>query len=330
MNIADTSAQDVALDTAPRRKRRRLMISGALAVLLIFGLMVLPAVKRWSEAEASVAQSRLRLAQVTRGDFTRDISVQGRVVAAVSPTLFAPQAGTITYLVDGGDQVEAMQVLATIESPELENLLQLEQASQARLEVELARHRIQVKQEQLEQQKAVDLAGLALRAAEREQRRALEAYERNAMSQLDFEKARDDMHSAEVSFRHVSADAELDAERTEFELRTRQLEFDRQTLLVDDLSRQVDGLGIRSPVAGMVGNLNAEQKAAVLKNQPVLSVVDLTQFEMEIQVPESYADDLALGMIAELGFAEQTLVATLVSVSPEIENNQVLGTPALQ
>jgi HlyD family secretion protein len=65
------------------------------------------------------------------------------------------------------------------------------------------------------------------------------------------------------------------------------------------------------------------QKAAVTRNQVVMSVVDLSAFEIEAQVPESYADDLGLGMDAEVLVGNQKYPASLVSVSPEIIQNQV-------
>ena len=54
-----------------------------------------------------------------------------------------------------------------------------------------------------------------------------------------------------------------------------------------------------------------------------MAVVDLTAFEIEAQVPESYADDLGLGMDAEVLVGNMGYPATLVSVSPEIIQNQV-------
>jgi HlyD family secretion protein len=116
---------------------------------------------------------------------------------------------------------------------------------------------------------------------------------------------------------------ELDRERLAFELRTMQLDVIRQTLLVDDLKRQVDELMIRSPVTGIVGNLQVDQKEAVSRNQPVMAVVDLTAFEVEANVPESYADDLGLGMQAEIRIGTRAAPAQLVAVSPEIVDNQV-------
>jgi HlyD family secretion protein len=61
----------------------------------------------------------------------------------------------------------------------------------------------------------------------------------------------------------------------------------------------------------------------VAKNQPVLLVVDLSAFEVEVQISESYADDLAIGMQAEVRAGSQTYNSTLVAVSPEIISNQV-------
>ena len=55
----------------------------------------------------------------------------------------------------------------------------------------------------------------------------------------------------------------------------------------------------------------------------MLAVVDLSRFEVEAQVPESYADDLAVGMGAAVRVASSTSDATLVAISPEIIDNQV-------
>ena len=54
-------------------------------------------------------------------------------------------------------------------------------------------------------------------------------------------------------------------------------------------------------------------------------MVDLTEFELDVDIPESYADDLAIGMLAEVNLNGQTHQAILVTISPEIENNQVTG-----
>ncbi|MDA1372194.1 MAG: HlyD family efflux transporter periplasmic adaptor subunit [Proteobacteria bacterium] len=324
MKISDTSAQDVVLE--PRSKNTKILLSSAVLVFLVVsGWLLTPTVQRWSMAQQSVSNERLRTAEVTRGNFVRDISVQGRVVAAISPTLYATQNGTITFTVESGDSVLVGQALASIDSPEIQNQLLQEQARLASLRVALERQRITTRQQQLQNQKAEDSATIALKAAQREMRRAEQAFSQGALTEVDYNKAQDDLENAELIHKHSMLDTGLDGERLEFELQTQQLSIQQQELLVANLTRQVEELSIVSPVRGIVGNLTVDQKTNVARNQPVLSVVDLSAFEVEVQVSESYADDLAIGMQAEVRAGTQLFGATLVAVSPEIIDNQVTG-----
>lgn len=294
-----------------------------LLVFLVGVWIMIPGINRWANATATVSLDRLRIATVARGDLVRDVSVQGRVVAAVSPMLYATASGTITLRVDAGAVVSEGQVLAVVDSPELANQLKQAQSSQEQLAMQLERQRIESRQQALEKRKAADLAEVALIAAKREKRRADQANEVSVISVIDFEKAQDDLRNAELAAAHTIADADLFNERLAFEIRARELELQRQELLVADVQRQVDDLNIKSPVNGVVGDLLVEQKAAVSRDMPVMAVVDLTQFEIDAQVPESYADDLGIGMSAEIIIGNDRYSGTLVAVSPEIVNSQV-------
>lgn len=324
MKIADTSAQDTVLE---HKKNYRFIWIVAIVTLVLVSIYLLFASSytRWSNADSSVSLQSVRLGKVTQGAFVRDLSIQGRVVAAISPRLYSPAQGTITFEVDAGDSVTKGQVLARVDSPELTNQLEQELSGLQRNKMELDRQRIQAKKQALEKQKSADLAKVALTAADREKRRADNAYQTNAISQIDYEKAQDDLQNAQLVYQHALKDGELDQESLDFELRTQQLLIDRQALQVEETSRQVAQLVMLSPVDGIVGNLAVEQKNQVSKNQPILSVVDLSEFELEVDIPESYADDLAIGMDAEVVLNGQAHSATLVTISPEIENNQVNG-----
>src|SRR5690606_9556385 len=254
LKIADTSAQDVRL--APKSQRNRRIV-GASVVLLLLAVvwMTVPLVQRWANATVTVPLERLRIAQVTRGDLVRDVSVQGRVVAAVSPTLYAPAPGTITLEIEAGAAVEVGQVLARIDSPELANELEQAKSALQQQTVELERQRIESRQQALDKRKEADLAQVALVAAKREKRRADEANALKVISVIDFEKAQDDLQKAELAYAHARADAQLFDERLAFELRASELAVERQQLLVNELQRRVDALALRSPVSGMVGDL---------------------------------------------------------------------------
>ncbi|MEO8802278.1 MAG: biotin/lipoyl-binding protein, partial [Rudaea sp.] len=124
--IRDTSAQDRLVEVKPHR-RRAFIIGGCVLALILIAL-VAPAVKRMMSADASVSASRLAFATVQRGRFVRDIAAEGRVVAAVRPTLYALSPGTVVLKARAGDTVKQDQVLAVLDSPELTNQLAQQQS----------------------------------------------------------------------------------------------------------------------------------------------------------------------------------------------------------
>ena len=144
MKIADTSAQDEVLRT-PRSKPRWILPLAAVAGVGLLLWLVMPAVQSWSESDISIPLSRVRIDTVKTSDFTRDISAQGQVVAAVSPKLYAPAEGTVTLLLDAGTEVKKGQILATLDSPELNNKLQQEQATLFSLQTSYDRQKILAK-----------------------------------------------------------------------------------------------------------------------------------------------------------------------------------------
>lgn len=321
--IRDTSAQDVQREKPGSKRHLKWVIPAIL--LAVFTAYVASSFNTWLSAEASVSADRIRTAVVLRGDLVRDLNVQGRVVAAVSPTLYSPATGTVTLQVMPGDEVENGQVLATIDSPEIRAEFLQEQSGYDRLVAELEREKIQARKAQVKSQQTIELARVALTAAEREMRRAEESMETHAISEVDFERARDELSRARVEHAHAIQDAQLEIESLEFETTTRQLAVDRQQLIVNELRRRVDDLAIRSPVKGIVGNVSVNQKALVNENAPLVTVVDLTAFEVEVRIPEAYADDLGIGLAGDVQYNGNEYRGELVSLSPEVVNSEVVG-----
>ena len=56
-----------------------------------------------------------------------------------------------------------------------------------------------------------------------------------------------------------------------------------------------------------------------------MTVVDLSQLEVELEIPESYADDLGLGLSAEVSIGAIKATGKLSAISPEVVRNQVLA-----
>ncbi len=323
--IRDTSAQDRQIKLAPQRGKRWLKIGlGALA-LVVAGVLVIPTAARLFSSDSSASTSRLRIAEVKRGTLTRDVSVQGRVVAAVAPTLYATSAGTVTLMVNAGDKVAKGDVLAEVASPELDNKLQQEQATRESLEIDVQRADLDHRKQQLAAKKLLDQALVDRQTAQREVERTDKAYRAGAMSEIELLRTKDALAKADITVVNAEADMKLDIESLAFELKSKRLALERQRFLAADLERQVEELKVRSPVDGQVGQLLVQQRNNVAANAPILSVVDLTALEIEVQVPEVFAHDLAIGMGAEIRDNSGAYVGEISAVSPEVIDGQVTG-----
>jgi HlyD family secretion protein len=317
--IRDTAGQDTPL--APRGRRRRWIIGFLIAAAVLAGAAVL--VIRWLASDRSVDADRLQIATVTRGTLVRDAAVTGRVVAAVSPTLYAPVPGTVTLQIRAGDTVKKGDVLAKLDSPELTSELHREQSTLQELEAQRGGAKINSREAKLAAKREADEAEIAYLTATRELEGAERAWQLGAIAEDEYNRAKDAVKTATVRREHTRAAAGLAGAGAGFDLKSAEQQYERQRLAVENLQRRVDELQIRSPVDGVVGTLAVADRAVVPANTPLMTVVDLSQLEVELEVPETYADDLGIGMTAEIKVGTGTVTGTLSALSPEVVNNQV-------
>jgi HlyD family secretion protein len=323
--IRTTSGQDkaVAAESVRWYRKRPVQITAVAAVLITGALVWL--LTEWNDMKRTVPAERLRIATVARGHFVRDAAAQGTVIAAVNPTVFATAPGTISYAVRAGDAVKKGQALATLDSPALRNEYERERATLESLDAALARQEIEIRRQILQSRQQADLAKVAISAADREKGRAQSAWDERVISERDYRRAVDDLETAKLNYDHAASNADLDRDSLALELRTKRLERDRQRLAVENLARRVDELTVRSPVDGMVANLGQSEKARVAESAPLITVVDLTAFEIEFQVAETYAGDIKAGMMADITLDGRKHAGTVTSISPEVRQNQVTG-----
>lgn len=321
--IRDTSEQDAVLTPAPvhKLKRRALWVGGALALLAV-SVAVLGA---WTSSEHSVSEARLRIAEVTRGTLVRDASVNGRIVAAVSPTLYSTAPSTVNLKVAAGDTVKKGDVLAVLESPDLTDELKRETSSYEQLKAEVARQQILARKQKLLAKREADTAEIDRLSAQR----TLERYESVAqvgiIAKIDYQKAKDALNSAEIRANHASQAAALEGDDVQLALKTKINELERQRLSLANAQRRVDELTVRAPVDGFIGTLNVQNRMVVAANAPLMTLVDLSKLEVEVEVPETYVADIGLGMNAEITLPSGKATGKLSALSPEVVKNQVLA-----
>jgi HlyD family secretion protein len=320
--IRDTSAQDRLVEVKPNRKRRLWLIGGGVLALAVLAY-VLPQATRLFSADASVSASRLAFANVERGPFVRDIAAEGKVVAAVSPTLYATYGGAVTMQVHAGDSVRKGQLLARIESPELTNKLAQEQSKGDAMQVDYLQAQVDARTKSAELKKAYDNAQIDEKSAETNLSREQKAFAAGASTGVAVDQAKDTLEKSRIALAHAKGDIGLSDDSMKFNIQAKKLAHENQLLVAKDLQRQVDDLDVKSPVDGQVGQLFIAERATVAKDAQLLSVIDLSALEVEMKVPESFARDLGIGMPGEITGNGHTWKGVVSAISPEVVNGEV-------
>jgi HlyD family secretion protein len=321
VGLRSTSGQDRIL---AGRKAGRYARRTAIALVVTLAVTLLAwIVLHFRGAQTSVDRSRIVIARVQRGSFLRDVAADGQVIAAVSPTLYASAAGSVTLKAHAGDVVTLGQVLAVIDSPDLTTRLSQEEATLQGLRLDWRRAQLDAKHRLAQLGAAYQQAQVDQKTAQRELERTRKAFELGAYSELQVLRAQDALEKAQFAFDQTKLSYESQPEQNRFDIDSKKASLDRQEYLVNELRRQVSALQIRSPVNGKLGQVQVADRAEVAKDVPLLTVVDLSALEVEIKVPETLARDLKSGMSADLESSGRHWQGSVGALSPEVINGQV-------
>ncbi len=318
--IADTFVQDT--HRPPTRSRGPLWLATGLVVLALL------AWAGWHfngvlTGGPSYSRDRLTFGTVELGDLTRDVAAEGRVVASAAPTLYAGSAGTATFAVQSGNIIKAGQILVRISSPELlASLAQARSAADA-LKSDWRRAEADTRQARASAEADVQTAALARTTAENDLARQTRAFEAGAAAGMAVDQAHDALARASITHEQSKLALTLKDNSIRFELAARRQAHERAALQVADLQRQQGELAVRAPVDGQVGELFVADQSTVAKDAKLVAVIDLTQLEVQLQVAESQARELAPGMQGEISGNGQHWRGRISSVSPVVVNGEV-------
>jgi HlyD family secretion protein len=322
--IENTSSMDRQVVTRSPRIPIALAIAAGVVVVTLIALF--PVMRRWWRAERSVDATMLRVVPVTRGDLQRDLSVQARVVAALHPTLFSPAQGIVSVKLKAGTQVRKGDVIAAIESSELRSQYTQAQSLLISMRADLERQKIVSRQATTRAQQLVGLSTVRLQAAKRNLERYERTYKEGLSNRADYEAAQDAVRVAEMELDQARKELGMGAETLTFDIRSREEQVRRQQSVAAEMQQKFDDLTVRAPFDGMVASVMVQDRDAVAPNQAIVTVVNLSAFELELALPEEYATETAIGTPATINVEGREYEGRVTAVSPEVVNSQVTAT----
>jgi len=279
--------------SAPRRRAPVALI----VVALVF-LAVAAAVIWWFNRPKPAVVRTLVVQQPSAGGERTLLNASGYVKARREATVSSKVTGKVMeVLVEEGMKVEAGQVLARIDSSNVEKSFQLSEA-----QAESAR-------------KAVDETRANLERAEREVQRITQLFENKIANQSDLDRAETEMKSFRARLARQQADVTV---------------AEREVAL---WKQQLDDTVIRAPFSGIVTSKNAQPGEMIspisagggFTRTGICTLVDMSSLEIEVDVNESFINRVQAGQPVEAtldSYPESHIPAKVIAIIPTADRQK--------
>jgi RND family efflux transporter MFP subunit len=271
MALEKSTLDELRIDRSARAQPRpRRLLLGVAALLVLLGLAVVWWLKRERPIEVQV--TAVRETSSANGTQRILLNASGYVVARRQATVSAKVTGKMTaVLVEEGMRVEADQVLARLDTANVETNLRLVEAQLAAARVASAETKVRLEQ------------------AQREYRRTSELAKDRVASESDLDRADAEMKSLQARLAKQQADLVVD---------------ERQVAV---LRQQLADMEIRAPFAGVVTTKDAQPGEMVspisagggFTRTGICTIVDMDSLEIEVDVNESFINRVQPGQAVE-------------------------------
>jgi HlyD family secretion protein len=247
--LAPKPPEELPSPQLPVKNRRRALLGVIIAVIAIVSV----ALWRNSFHRAGSVSQGVRTAIVTRGDFVRNVRLQGTVEALsfysiAAPRLSGPGSGSliVTKLASSGKPVKKGELLV-----EFDRQTQIRNALDRQADYVDFVEQIKKKQADQIAAKAADDTEL-LAAEDAMKSAALELKRNEIVSQIDAEKNQANYDQAKATYEQLKQTYALKRASTRAELQSLEIQRDRAKNAMQYAQKNMKRLQIRSPIDGIV------------------------------------------------------------------------------
>ncbi len=310
---------DVPRIARPRRLRYLLPTGiGGLLLLVTLG------VSRLHPASPDVDRASVWTDVVKRGTMVREVRANGTLVPENQRYVSAMTAGRVErVLVRPGTKVEASTLLMQLSNPDVEL-----QSLDAERQVKLAEADLASLEATLEAQRLVVVTDVAsakndLHEAERAVAVAERLTNEGLASSMETARAQDKAEQARTTFESQQRRLTVLANALSAQLALRRSELDRLRAISRFQRERVTSMQVVAGAGGVVQELSLQPGQWVNPGQQLARVAALERLKAVVQVPETQARDLALGLPATIDTRNGIVHGHVSRVDPAVQNGTV-------
>lgn len=313
---------DIIRDTAPRKKKRvvRYTVIAVVLIGITYGLQQL------EPAAPSVERATIWTDTVKHGTMVRQVRGPGTLVPEQMRFITAVTAGRVERILKlPGATIETDEVIIEMSNPDVEVQRLQSQQQLASAEAVLIQLRSSLQTQRLTQ------AGLVAQTRTQHMA-AVRAYETNQrlydvnpqlVAKNDFDQTRDQALELEQRVGLEEERLAVLASSVDEQIAAQEAQIRRLRSIVDFNETRVASLRVSSPVAGVLAELPLDEGQWVQSGGMLARVVVPDRLKAEIRIPQTQAQDIAVGQVAFIDTRTDTIEGRVVRIDPSVQNGTV-------
>jgi multidrug efflux pump subunit AcrA (membrane-fusion protein) len=304
----------------PKRRPAYFLWGGGLAVALV----TTAGLAQLKPAAPSIERATLLIGTVKRGPMLRQVHATGLLVPEEQRFVSALTAGRVDQvLVRPGAEVKAKDVLVELSNPDVQ-LEALDAERNLKLaEADLASLKATLETTRLGQATALAASRTELREAERAVSVAEKLSAQGLTSQMDLDRARDRLTEAQE--RHEMEQKRLDVadDALKAQLELRRADAKRLEAIAQFQRDRASSMHVQAGADGQVQQLDLQPGQWVQSGQPLARVASPDHLKAVLQVPDTQARDLAVGLSAVVDTHDGVIRGKVTRMDPGVQNGSV-------
>jgi HlyD family secretion protein len=313
----------------PKRKRRPayFLWGGGLAIALV----TTAGLSQLRPAAPTIERATLLIGMVKRGPMLRQVHATGLLVPEDQRYVSAVTAGRVEkVLVRPGATVQASDVLVELSNPDVQ-LEALDAERNLKLaEADLASLKSTLETAQLGQASALAASRTELRESERAVSIAERLSAEGLNSQMDLDRARDRLTEAKERYDMEQRRLVVANEALKAQIELRHADAKRLEAIAQFQRERATSMHVRAGATGQVQQLDLQPGQWVQSGQPLARVASPDHLKAVLQVPDTQARDLAVGLSTLVDTHDGVIRGKVVRIDPGVQNGSVAVDIALE
>lgn len=313
---------DIARPDQSKAKRKKRLIFGALAVLVLAGITVL--LSRLKPAAPTVDRNLVWIDTVKRGQMLRQVRGLGTLVPEEIRWIAARTQGRVDKIIlRPGALVTPDSVILMLANPDVEQAAANADSQLKAAEAELANLSVTLQSGVLQAESVAASANADYQTSKLRAEVNDQLFKEGLVSSLDRQLSK--VTADQAATRHA-----IEQKRFAFakdaiapQLSVKQAEVDRLRAQARLRRDELEALAVRSSMNGVLQLLPVEVGAQVQPGSNLARVADPTKLKAEVRVAETQAKDILIGQPASIDTRNGLVEGKVARIDPSVQNGTV-------